>query len=155
MEVTRILRPTSVRCGVKVGSKKQALDTLSEMLAEAAGRNAHEIFEGLVGRERLGCTSLGGPIAMPHARLADFSEPIGALLKLSQPVDFSAPDGEPIDLLFGLLVPQDASDKELAEIKEITRKLRDPQLKERLSTIDDPDLLYDAFTDSLTPILHV
>ena len=42
---------------------------------------------------------------MPHARLNGIDDSIGAFLKLEAGVDFDSSDGEPVDLLFGVLVP--------------------------------------------------
>lgn len=129
MDVSTILKPTSIRCEAQVRSKKHALDILSEMLAEAAGGlSAGEILEGLVNRERLGSTALGNCIAMPHTRQPGVSGPVAAVLKLAEPIDFDAPDGKPVDLLFGVLVSEDGDPAELRAILETVKGLPRPQL---------------------------
>jgi len=66
----------------------------------------NQIFNNLVARERLGSTGIGQGIAIPHCRLEDCKRVVGALLTLSEPIDFDAIDNEPVDLLFVLLVPR-------------------------------------------------
>ena len=39
-----------------------------------------------------------------HARIPDLNKPFGILVRLKQPIDFDAIDGEPVDLLFLLLL---------------------------------------------------
>lgn len=133
MDNASILRPGSVRCETKVGSKKHALEILSDMLADAAGGpTAAEVLEGLVTRERLGSTGLGRAIAMPHTKQPGVHGRVGAVLKLDEPVDFNAPDGEPVDLLFGLLVPEDSAANAVADVLERVRSLCRPEVREQL-----------------------
>ncbi|MBN1237536.1 MAG: PTS sugar transporter subunit IIA [Gammaproteobacteria bacterium] len=152
MDISSMLKPRNIRCEVSAGSKKHALELLSEALADAVGGpTAGEVLEGLASRERLGSTGLGSAIAMPHAKVAGIEESAAALLKLSEPIEFDAPDGEPVDLLFGLLVPERISSADLETLNEVARKLRDPQLQDKLRSSDDPSFLCTLLVDSLGP----
>ena len=133
MDVGSILVPSSVRCEPQCTSKKNALELLSRMLAEAGNVTSGQVLDGLAARERLGSTGLGASVAMPHV-----------------PVSFDSPDGLPVDLLFGLLLPADATAAELTELRELVKKLRDPDLQLKLRAADDPDEIYDLLTDNLT-----
>lgn len=151
MESSDILQPESVRCEPRVGSKKHALEILSEMLADAAGGpSAVQVLEGLVSRERLGSTGLGGSVAMPHTKQPGVRTRIGAVLKLDEPVEFNAPDGEPVDLLVGLLVPEDSAADEVADVLERVRNLCRPEIRSQLRGCE-PERLYDLFAENLRP----
>ena len=50
-------------------SKKSILDKLSQLLSKSSGINVNEIFTGLYEREKLGSTSVGNGVALPHARI--------------------------------------------------------------------------------------
>jgi PTS system nitrogen regulatory IIA component len=153
MDVARILRPESVRREAEVGSKKLALDLLSQTLAGTSeGLTASEVLEGLVSRERLGSTGLGESVAMPHARLKGVEENVGAFLRLDEPVDYDSVDGQPVDLLFGVLVPEECSDAQIKEIRELIQRLREPALQQQLREATDTTELYNLLTDSLTVI---
>lgn len=152
MDVRSILKVGSVRCQAQVKSETHALDMLSHMLADAAdGPTAGEVMTGLIGRERLGSTGLGEAIAMPHARLPGVTSQVAAALKLAEPVDFGAPDGQPVDLLFGLLVPENSKDAELREVNTLVRKLSDPELKRELRSASDPSVLHDLLGELCLP----
>jgi PTS system nitrogen regulatory IIA component len=145
-----LLAPNSVRYASDVTSKKHALDILSSALADAVeGLPAGEILEGLASRERLGATVIGDSVAMPHTRMAGIDEFVGSFLKLSKPIDFDAPDGSRVALLFGLLIPQDATEKELKELRSLVRRLRDPELQRNLTDVSDPRELHRILTDTL------
>ena len=143
MDVHSILSPDSVICDGSARSKKHALDLLSQLLADAVvGVGAAEIFEILVSRERLGCTALGDAVAIPHGRVAGIDRNVGAFLKLHDPVDFDAPDGEPVDLIFGLLVPQDCSEARLDDLRQLAAVLSDSQLQRQLRHARDAESLF-------------
>lgn len=150
MNITSMLKPRNIRCENSAGSKKRALELLSETLADAAaGPTPGEVLEGLASRERLGSTGLGNCVAMPHARVAGLEETAAAFLKLAQPIDFGSPDGRPVDLLFGLLVPEDSSPRDLNALKEVARKLCDPLLQRQLRGSDDPTAICSLLVSSL------
>lgn len=146
MDIKSILKVGSIRCESQVKSKKHALDVLSQMLADVAGGpTAGEVMTGLVGRERLGSTGLGQSIAMPHTRLPGVTAKVAAVLKLAEPVDFGSADGQPVDLIFGLLVPENSEDAVLRDVSALVRKLSDPELKRELRSSSDPSVLHSLF----------
>ena len=149
MDVENLLSRDSVVCDAEARSKKHALDLLSQLLADAVvGVGAGEIFEVLVSRERLGCTALGEAVAIPHGRVPGIDRNIGAFLKLKTPVDFDAPDGEPVDLIFGLLVPEDCSEAKLSDLRQLANSLSDPSLQQQLRRAGDSGALYGLLATS-------
>ena len=149
MDIENLVTLTSIRCDVAARSKKHALDLLSELLAEAAGvLTASEIFDSLVQRERLGCTALGGAVAVPHGRITGIESSLGAFLRLTEPVDFDAADGEPVDLIFGLLIPEDCGELELGKLKELTTSLSEPRFQQSLREARDSEQVYAVITES-------
>jgi PTS system nitrogen regulatory IIA component len=152
MDVARILERSSIRCEPRVTSKKHALELLSQMLADAGSLSAGRVLDGLAARERLGSTGLGASVAMPHTRMTGVEHSVGAFLRLAEPVDFDAPDAQPVDLLFGLVVPESSTAAEMKEIRQLVKKLRDPELQRRLRATADPAALYELLADVLTVI---
>jgi PTS system nitrogen regulatory IIA component len=151
MDVSKLVTLDRVRFEPAASSQKHALDLLSQCLARGNEQlSAGTVLEGLVSRERLGSTGLGASVAMPHARVDGIERSYGAFLRLGEPVEFGSADGEPVDLLFGLLVPTDCSDNEVGELRRIIKRLRDPALQEQLRQTDRPDELFVLLTDSLT-----
>lgn len=153
MNVAQLLEPRRVRFEPQASSKKHALDLLSTALVDGStDLKAGAVLDGLVSRERLGSTALGQAVAMPHARIEGLEHSRGAFLRLGTGIDFEAPDGEKVDLLFGLLLPLDCSDNELEDLRQLIKHLRDPILQEQLRQTDSPEDLYALLTDSLTAV---
>ena len=148
MLLEEIIKPDSVLCNAHARSKKHCLEILSELLVRSTPEiAADEIFERLIERERLGCTSLNMGVAFPHCRVNGLEASYSAIIKLSEPIDFDAPDGEPVDIVFGLLVPEDLDESHLADIKLITGVLGDDGLRARLREANTSNDLYRSFLD--------
>lgn len=133
MSLEEIINADAVLCNAHARSKKHCLEILSELLVRSTPEiSADEIFESLIDRERLGCTSLDQGVAFPHCRIDGLKQSVAAMIKLSEPIDFDAPDGEPVDLVVGLIVPADVDESHHADIRMIAGILRDHGLRGRL-----------------------
>ena len=145
MLLEEIIKPDGVLCNASARSKKHCLEILSELLVRSNPEIASDvIFRGLNERERLGCTGLDRGAAFPHCRIPDISVSNAVLIKLAEPIDFDAADGEPVDLIFGMMVPVELDDSHRADIKMITRVLADEGLRSRLRGMNSSTDLYDA-----------
>ena len=145
MILEQLISPGSVLCNVHARSKKHSLEIVSELLANPNPDIANEeIFAKLIARERLGCTSLDKGIAFPHCRISSVQASCGALMKLSEPVDFDSPDGVSVDLIFGLILPKELNDSHYGDIDMITRFLTNDSLTARLRSVNSSSELYDA-----------
>ncbi|MEM7278977.1 MAG: PTS sugar transporter subunit IIA [Pseudomonadota bacterium] len=148
MKLIQHLCLDSLACNVQAGSKKHAMELLSQLMAKCdPSCGSEEIFSALVERERIGCTAMKGGIAMPHARLPNIEKPIGALIQLQEAVDFDAPDDEAVDLVFGLVVPADMPESEANGFSNLMQRLRDPDLQKKLREADTAQELLDAIAE--------
>lgn len=133
MQISELITPAQVRCGVEVTSKKRALEILSEMVTSSNPTlGSNSIFNCLLARERLGSTGLGDGVAIPHGRLASIERAVGAFMRLESGVDFDAQDHRPVDLVFGLLVPEKATDEHLQILSQLAELFSDPAFREQL-----------------------
>ncbi len=156
MLLEEIINPDAVLCNAQARSKKHCLEILSELLVRSQPDIAvDDVFGSLIERERLGCTSLDAGIAFPRCRVEGIDRCIAAMIKLSEPIDFDASDGEPVDLVFGLMVPKEVTDSHHADIAMITDRLSDAGLRRRLREATSSSALYKALiggSDAAAPI---
>ena len=140
-----IIQPDAVLCNASARSKKHCLEILSELLVRHSPDIASElIFACLNERERLGCTGLDRGAAFPHCRVAGLTESHAALIKLSEPIEFDAADGELVDLVFGVIVPTELTEAHHAGIRTFTQILADEGLRSRLRSTQSSKELFDA-----------
>lgn len=142
MQIDHILTPERTFAGVQGGSKKRVLELIGKLVAQHTNLDPDAIYENLIARERLGSTGFGNGIAIPHCRLEDCHQAIGALLQLDGKIDFDALDGQPVDLIFVLLVPLEATEQHLQILKMLAGKLDNAELRDALRAAPDADALY-------------
>lgn len=132
-----ILHPSSISVADPASSKKRVLEQAAQLLVPAGGEPAAEqIFERLLERERLGSTGLAGGVALPHARMPGIDTSQGAFLRLDEAVEFDALDGQPVDLVFALLVPENATEEHLQLLGQLATMFNEPELRERLRSAE-------------------
>ena len=152
IDFQQILEPACVSVGNPAKSKKRALEHASELIVAAHPEiPSRRLFDQLMARERLGSTGLGEGIAIPHCRLDECHEIVGALVRLESPVPFEAIDGEPVDLLFVLVVPTDAHDAHLKVLAELARVFGEDANRKRLREAPDAAALFDVLLSMLSP----
>lgn len=142
-----ILPSAQVLVNVDVSSKKRAFEEVGLLFEELHGLNRAVITDSLFARERLGSTSLGHGVAIPHGRIKGLKAPMASLLQLAKPIGFDAPDDQPVSLLIFLLVPETATQKHLEILSEIAEMLRDTALRERLMLTHDAAALHQLVAD--------
>ncbi len=145
MNLDDLIKPDNVLCNVSARSKKHCLEILSELLTRTNPDIANEeVFARLIERERLGCTCLDRGVAFPRCRVSGLKESCGALMRLAEPVDFDSPDGQSVELVFGLIVPEDLDEDDYADIEVITTLLRNQELTTKLRAAAKSSELYEA-----------
>ena len=113
MKITDFLSPADVVLDVKPANKGQLLRLLAMRAAAGAGLDAYQVATLILKREELGSTGVGNGVALPHARLTGIKAPFGMLARLRRGIDFEAIDGQPVDIVFLLLLPETANGEQL------------------------------------------
>ncbi|HSS65659.1 MAG TPA: PTS sugar transporter subunit IIA [Gammaproteobacteria bacterium] len=128
MSKTPLLIPNRARCHADITSKKRALEVLSELISGGHDDlTPRDVLNCLVSREKLGSTGLGHGVAIPHGRMIHVHSAVGAALTLRNGVDFDAPDGQPVDLIVGLIVPEESADEHLHILANLAEAFSDPE----------------------------
>ena len=146
MPLSDLLAPNAIFPLLKVSNKKQMLQELSADAAKSTGSDERKIFEILLQRERLGSTGIGHGVAIPHGKLPKIERIYGLFARLEKPIDFEALDGEPVDLVFLLLAPENAGADHLKALALIARLLRDSNIAKKLRNSRDANSLYAVLT---------
>jgi PTS system nitrogen regulatory IIA component len=146
MSLSQLVKPDAIMAALRVNGKKQALQEISERAALVSGLPAREIFDALLQRERLGSTGVGDGVAIPHGKLTKCEHIFGVFARLDRPIDFEAPDGLPVDLIFTLIAPEGAGADHLKALAMGARLLRNAAVAAQLRATRDPTALYALLT---------
>jgi PTS system nitrogen regulatory IIA component len=142
--LNQILTPGRTVCRARGVSKKRLFETIAKIICEDQPSLPYaDVLSHLIAREKLGSTGLGQGIAIPHCRVGSCAHPLGTLITLEDPLAFDAPDDEAVDLLFVLLVPEEAHQQHLDILASIAGLLSQADLCAQLRAARDSQTLYD------------
>lgn len=140
MDPLYTLDPNAVAL-VKADNKPQILSLLAQQFATVYDLDQGAVLDAIEERERLGSTGFGRGVAIPHARMT-LRRPVAAVLRLDAPVPFDAADGIPVDIVIGLLSPENAGAVHLHALASISRMMRDERMHENLVAAPDKEAIY-------------
>jgi PTS system nitrogen regulatory IIA component len=136
MPLSRLLAPDRIAVLSGPVDRDGVLDEAARLLAGDIG-GAGAVAACLRQRERLGSTAIGHGVAIPHGRCGAFDEARAAFLRLEEPVDFDAGDGEPVDIVFAMAVPEHFIQQHLQLLSELAEGFADPEWREALRNAPD------------------
>ena len=136
-QIAKLLPPANVLLDLEASSKKRVFEQIGILFENQYGIARSTVYDALFAREKLGSTGLGQGIAIPHGRIKGIKDAIGGFLHLATPVQFDAPDGLPVSLLFALLVPEAATERHLQILSELAQMFSDRNFREQLTRATD------------------
>ncbi len=140
--IAPLITPDTTLLDVSFTSKKKLFEHAADLFARLYGLKTSDIFSSLFERERLGSTALGHGIAIPHGRIKGLKDACGAFYRLRSPLEFDAPDNQPVSLCFILLVPKDANERHLQILGELAHLFGDEAMRtEMLGAAAPSDLI--------------
>ena len=147
MNLAEHLQVSAVGINSDISSKKRALEEVSRLLTgHAEFVSEKDVLTSLINREKLGSTGLGKGVAIPHGRLKGLQSVVAAFVKLTQPIDYDAADEQAVDLIFGLLVPQDATSEHLQILAKIAEMFQDENHVAAMRECNDNAALHQLLT---------
>ncbi len=145
-QIARLLPLDNVVAALDASSKKRVFEHAGILFENHQGIARSVVYDALFAREKLGSTGLGQGVAIPHGRIKGLKKPLGAFIRLETPVQFDAPDGAPVNLIFVLLVPEAANEQHLQLLSGLAQLFSDRTLREQLASAPDAVTLHNLFT---------
>lgn len=122
-------------------SKKRVFERAAEAMGAALNLSSETIYRALLAREKLGSTAIGEGIAIPHCRINECAVAAGCLVTLQKPIDFGSADGQDVDIIFVLLVPEEATEAHLKLLAALARSFSNAEVRDRVRQTQDPEAL--------------
>ena len=136
-----ILPVVDVAVDVDATSKKRAFEHAGLLFENQHSIALATVTDNLFARERLGSTGLGHGVAIPHGKAEGLQTVYAMMVRLAEPVDYKAIDGEKVDLVFLLLSPPDAGAQHLKALAAISRAVRSSDIASKLRGARSRDAL--------------
>ncbi|MBN1960381.1 MAG: PTS sugar transporter subunit IIA [Deltaproteobacteria bacterium] len=138
---------------LEAGDKESLIKDLSANLCrseELQRVGCEAVYNALIAREKLGSTGVGESVAIPHAKISGLSKLVAAFSRSRNGIAFDAIDGQPVRLIFVLLVPENSAGTHLKALARIARLLKNAGFRDRLMNLPDASAIYDAFLEEDT-----
>jgi PTS system nitrogen regulatory IIA component len=145
-QIAKLLPLANVVVDLDVSSKKRVFEQVGLIFENNQHVSRSQVFDSLFAREKLGSTGLGQGIAIPHGRIKGLKEAVGAFVRTRQPIPFDAPDGQNVQLIFVLLVPERATDLHLQILSELAQMFSEPRLRAELLGAPSAEALHALIT---------
>ena len=149
-DLSHFLAPEAVEASFVASSKKGLFQQLATIAARHTGLPAKQIATSLGDREKTGSTGFGGGVAIPHGKLEGLAHIYGLFVRLAEPLNYDAVDRMPVDLVFLMLSPPDAGAAHLKALAQVSRALRDKQIRAKLRGARSNDAIYAVLTGAET-----
>lgn len=132
-----------------IDNKKNCFELICTMITQRnPGLKQKVLFDALYNRELIGNTIIAPDVAIPHARIANLTSPIGVITKLTKSIPFSANNEQSVALLFSLFVSENAEQEHLNVLAQLATKLKDEAWIKQLLQAHNPDQLWNTFSES-------
>ena len=128
-------------------SKKRVFERVGILFENTRQIATSQVFDSLFAREKLGSTGLGQGVAIPHGRIKNLRDAVAAFVKTEAAIPFDSPDGQPVNLIFVLLVPERATDLHLQLLGELAQMFSDKTFREQLQASNDAAAIHQLFTN--------
>ena len=132
MTISALLSPQSIFLDTEITSKKKLLELIANIVADRTQLSESAIYNNLLNRERLGSTGLGQGFAVPHARLENLDQTMGFFFRLKDAVNFESPDNQPVDLVFTIIIPEQATEEHLIILSSLAGIFSRPEICEAI-----------------------
>lgn len=143
MKIVDFLTSSDVLADLKATTREDILREMVDHLKEAGQvKDSARLVEILLDREMLGSTGIGHGVAIPHGRLEGLKEILLVFGRSVEGIDWEAHDGEPVNLFFLLVAPEDSAGLHLKALARISRIVKNPECRGALLDGGDRDSLY-------------
>ena len=133
MTISALLTKDNIFIDTNITSKKRLLEFIANQSSSTNEEDEkNKLYCNLLDRERLGSTGLGRGFAVPHARMEKLDEAFGVFIKLNQAINFDAPDNIPVDLVFAIVIPEQATDQHLQILSALAKIFSQPDVCESI-----------------------
>jgi len=140
MKLYQLLTSERIRLGIAAKSRDEVIVQLVNLLAsETIITDPETVTAQLLERERQVGTGVGFGVAIPHADPGPYSEPALAFARLTEKLNFNAPDGGGADLVFLLLTPDKTPALHVRLLARMCRLIRSAGLRNMLLTAETPE----------------
>ncbi|MFI5401709.1 MAG: CNNM domain-containing protein, partial [Planctomycetota bacterium] len=144
VSIADLVRPDTILLDPPVLTRKELIDALVRRAYHALKADPAPAIDAVLRREKAVPSSVGGSVAVPHARVPGLMAAVGAFARLKEGLEWQAPDGRSSRIVFLFLVPDEAAAGTLSRLLRRTGGLMDSDyLRGRLLEAASPEEVHE------------
>ena len=132
LNLKELLNPKSFLLLHNPTSKKMVFDNICNKAFENFNIDKSFLLNNLIKREKIGSTTIGNGIAIPHIQNEQITKPSCIVTILSEGLDLEALDNNHVDLIVFLILPEANKSENLQILAQVSRLLRDTDITDKL-----------------------
>ena len=132
LNLEELLDPNSFLLIQNPTSKKMVFDHVCNKAFEKYNIDKNLLLNNLIRREKIGTTTIGNGIAIPHVQNDQIIKPSCIIAILSDGLDLDALDNDPVDLIVFLILPEASKSENLQILAQVSRLLRNIDITDKL-----------------------
>ena len=132
LNLEELLNPNSFLLIQNPTSKKMVFEKVCDKAFEKYNIEKKFLLNNLIKREKIGTTTIGNGIAIPHVLNGQIMKPSCIVAILSDGLDFDALDNNPVDLIVFLILPEVSKSENLQILAKVSRLLRNTDITDKL-----------------------
>jgi PTS system nitrogen regulatory IIA component len=141
VRILDVLHPDAIVANLGGRTGPEVLAELSRPVAAATGLDPAHLQQTLLDRERLGSTSVGDGVAIPHGRLVELPALTAAFGRSTAGIDFKGIDGKPVHLFMALFAPQAAASSYVQVLARVSRLFRGAAFRAAILAAPDAEAI--------------
>ena len=146
MNIGELLTPNRISYSLNAIDKEESIYELIELLYKDGIIKDKDAFkEAVMKREDEFSTGIGHGIGIPHGKSDSVLEAAIALGISKNGIEFDSMDGEPVNLIFLIAVPEESDNVHLQILSYISRKLMHSEVRGKLMKAENYDEILRAF----------
>lgn len=147
MKISTLLTEDLIASQIECTSKKSALEIISHLATKSLGIDSQILFNKLIAREKIGSTGVGNGVAIPHVKIDKSLPATGVFLQCTSPIDFDAQDGNKVDVLFAIFIPEDQCDTYIQALPNISKILLNKAFLKQLRHAKGSEMLLEILSE--------
>lgn len=148
MKIIDIISEENIFFNLDVVSKKVLFERIAEKIFEKTKIDKNLILKKLNEREKLGTTSLGNGVAIPHMKIEGIDEVFSIFLQLKKSINFSSDDLKDVELVFVIIAPSESQTKHLLALSTISKFLKKKNMINKLLKTSNSKQTYKLMEES-------
>lgn len=138
MKIIDILEEDKILLNYHFISKKRLFETIADLISEE-GEHSLNIYHGLMEREKLGNTSLGNGVAVPHGKCLKGNQIKACLIRMAQPIDYEAIDDVSVSVVVAVAFPLKTTTADRALMKDTANLFRQHRLYRKMMAAESKE----------------